>query len=130
MKIHASGGLIYNSNKQILLLESAKLPDTWVLPGGKLEIGENCINAFHREVLEETSLMLEYVEKIGERDYIAPSGNKYYFYDFQAKSRQKMSIKINKESKSYIWIKPKNIFKFNISNSLNNFIQTYHDLFI
>ncbi len=53
-------GIIKNSNGEILILKrhpkSRTDPDTWELPGGKMEAGEFFDDALVREIKEETNL--------------------------------------------------------------------------
>lgn len=53
-------GIIKNSNGEILILKrhpkSRTDPDTWELPGGKIEAGEFFDDALVREIKEETNL--------------------------------------------------------------------------
>src|SRR4030042_6136137 len=39
-------------------------PDTWELPGGKLEKGEDLLKSIEREVLEETSLKVRAIRPV------------------------------------------------------------------
>lgn len=52
------GGLLFNRQKQVLLIKRAKPPaqGLWSVPGGKLEAGESLVECCRREVKEETGL--------------------------------------------------------------------------
>lgn len=51
--VEAGGGLVYNSNKEILFIRRNK---KWDLPKGKIEKGETYQQAAIREVMEETGI--------------------------------------------------------------------------
>ena len=49
----------------------------YVVPGGKVEVGESCIAAVHREIKEETNLNIDVVKKLG-----TARNNKYKLHWF------------------------------------------------
>lgn len=51
------GGLIRNSENHVLLIRHHKRG--WEIPQGRVEEGENLIDALHREVLEEAGVEIE-----------------------------------------------------------------------
>ena len=57
----AVGGIIFNHQKQILLIQRNQPPAMgfWSIPGGKLEAGESLKEACQREIKEETGLDTE-----------------------------------------------------------------------
>jgi 8-oxo-dGTP diphosphatase len=56
MHIVAVSGLIRNASGRVLMVESPKRG--WEIPGGQVEEGESLIDAFVREVLEETGITI------------------------------------------------------------------------
>lgn len=52
-----TAGLIVIENNKLLLAYS-KNKKAWYLPGGKIDIGENSLNALQREIQEELNLIL------------------------------------------------------------------------
>jgi len=77
------GALILRRGR-ILMAQRGKEPlkGWWSLPGGALEIGESLDQAVRREVLEETSLIVEPVRvfEIFERIMRDPAGAPEYHY--------------------------------------------------
>lgn len=126
-KVLASGGLVYNSAGQFLILQTTKGKDSgkWVLPGGKLEKNENPNDAFKREVFEETGLNVKGVKLLGSRDYAAVSGNLYYFYDYTSDALDELNVQINNESSSYVWISKKQVNDYVFTDSIKNFLGKY-----
>ncbi len=62
--------VIQNKNNDYLLVYNKKYQH-WQFPGGKLEQGENAEEEAKREVFEETNLVVEDLEKIGEENFYA-----------------------------------------------------------
>ncbi len=57
--------LITNSKGEVLLVRTNKRPDTWEIPGGKLEPGETLLAGATREVKEETGLDIKIIGVAG-----------------------------------------------------------------
>ena len=64
MHIVAAGGLVTNSQGQILLLKSPRYGD-WEFPGGQVEEGETIPHALEREVFEETGIVVRVKSLVG-----------------------------------------------------------------
>ncbi|NND09302.1 MAG: NUDIX domain-containing protein [Saprospiraceae bacterium] len=84
-KIKAAGGVIYNRQRQILMIDRLQ---RWDLPKGKLEKGEKKRDAALREVLEETGLQCSIIRKVGTsfHTYRTRKGRilkKTYWYEMQ-----------------------------------------------
>ncbi len=63
--IECSCVIIQSKNKQYLLVYNKKYGN-WAFPGGKLEVNETPLEAAKREVFEETNLIVEELEQVGE----------------------------------------------------------------
>jgi 8-oxo-dGTP pyrophosphatase MutT (NUDIX family) len=59
---------IQNKDDEYLLVYNKKFGG-WQFPGGKIELGETPELAAKREVFEETNLVVENLEKIGEESF-------------------------------------------------------------
>ena len=64
MHIVAVGGLVTNSQGQVLLIKSPRYGD-WEFPGGQVEEGETIPHALEREVLEETGIIVQVKSLVG-----------------------------------------------------------------
>ncbi len=60
-----SGAAISDQNGAILLQKRKADQNIWGIPGGALEYGESAIEALHREVMEETGLIIKINYLIG-----------------------------------------------------------------
>ena len=65
-KIYSAGGIVVK-NKSILMLR--KKNGDWVLPKGRIEIGETKIEAAIREVEEETGIFAKVIKEVGNINY-------------------------------------------------------------
>ena len=54
----------------VLMIRTHKWSDRWGIPGGKIERGESATEALHREVLEETALVIDDVRFVIVQDCI------------------------------------------------------------
>ena len=64
MHIVAAGGLVTNSQGQVLLIKSPRYGD-WEFPGGQVEESETILQALEREVLEETGVVVRVKSLVG-----------------------------------------------------------------
>lgn len=55
--IVAAAGIVLNENGEVLLVNTYQ--DSWVLPGGEVEVGENLVDAVKREIFEESGIEVE-----------------------------------------------------------------------
>ena len=61
--------VVMQNEKGELLVIFQKKWNCWVFPGGKIEKGETPEEAAKREVSEETNLIIEDLEVVGEQDF-------------------------------------------------------------
>jgi 8-oxo-dGTP pyrophosphatase MutT (NUDIX family) len=94
---------IEDYNNIMLLLRSGEdsfHPNTWCLPGGGVDFGENIFEAARREIKEETNLK---IFDIQFKELISlPEVNIYYFEAYINKNSQNIVLD-NKEHKNYIF---------------------------
>lgn len=70
--IKVVGAIIENSNLEILCaLRSPKMsmPNLWEFPGGKIEKGESIRQAIEREIREELSCKVKYIEDFNDNTH-------------------------------------------------------------
>lgn len=70
----SAGGVVFNSEGKVLLINNAALRDPkksyWGFPKGHINTGEKSEQAAVREVEEETGIKAEIVKKLGDSSYI------------------------------------------------------------
>ena len=70
--IKVVGAIIENSNSEILCAlrsPNMSMPNLWEFPGGKIEKGENNGQAIEREIREELSCKVEYIEDFNDNTH-------------------------------------------------------------
>lgn len=104
-----ASGVFIESNKRLLYLKraSSKLlsPNTWCIPGGKIEPGETPHDAAIREVFEEAGLKISHPIYLGHL-YIRASMD-YVFHIFRYSFELNCpSLTLNEESSEALWLHP------------------------
>jgi 8-oxo-dGTP diphosphatase len=88
-------------------------PNTWRIPGGGIEEGESPEDAVKREVMEETGLRVDYVEKVGFYEDDEPDKNgemtRYIFNVFKVEVSGKELV--SEEFPELRWIDKSELLK-------------------
>ena len=102
------GVFIFNSNGELLLLQSHKWPGRSVVPGGHVELGETLEQTVLREAKEETGLDVYDLEFICFQECIYDPAfwkpRHFIFFDYAAKT-DSLDVQLNDEAESYRWVK-------------------------
>lgn len=105
----AVGPIIYNDKNEVFLIKNPKNNDTWTIPGGHVEWGEEMAEALVREVKEETALEIDQIEFINATDGIKPKNflktKHFIFLNFFAHYAGGEPI-LSNEMSEYIWVDP------------------------
>ncbi|MCB1112610.1 MAG: NUDIX domain-containing protein [Chlamydiales bacterium] len=132
--IVTAGGLIVASDGTILLVKSEKWHGRWTVPGGKVELGESCEEAFVREVKEETGLDVENVRFAHYKDCIFTKEfhekKHFVMIDFIAdltKDQQKDDVKLNEEGEEYQWTTVDEARKLPLNRELFSLLDHYEN---
>ncbi|GAA2792452.1 NUDIX hydrolase [Saccharopolyspora taberi] len=100
-------GAVVDHKGEILLLR--RLPGefrggAWELPSGKVEPGEDLLTALHREVAEETGLVIDEITGyLGAFDYTARNGGHYRQHTWSVVPRDADNIELS-EHDAYRWV--------------------------
>ena len=73
--------VIVDDEDRVLLTRRNVAPfkDMWVMPGGKIDLGEPIFQALHREVKEEVGLEVEIGDLIDVFEHLTPGDDNYHF---------------------------------------------------
>ncbi|HJV66394.1 MAG TPA: NUDIX domain-containing protein [Geomonas sp.] len=73
--------VIVDSEDQVLLTQRSVPPfqGEWVMPGGKIDLGEPIVKALKREVWEEVGLEIEVNDLIDVFEHVTPGEDNYHF---------------------------------------------------
>lgn len=101
---------------------------TWGVPAGKIDIGENTLEAITRELHEETGIQLSppqlfYFEKV----CIKFPKYDFFYHIFHASLDQRPEVVIsNKEHKDFRWASPKNALDMPLIEALDDCINLFY----
>lgn len=124
-------GAILVKEEKILLLERPKddfMGGIFELPSGNLEKGEHLSEGLIREIKEETGLDIKTIIRyINSFDYLSGSGKKVRQFNFLVELENYEPV-ILTEHDSFVWVKPENANKFNITEKVKEVINTFQGL--
>ncbi len=105
-----TGGLIFNPKGEIFLMKAHKWGNKYVIPGGHVELGEKIVDAFKREIREETGLRVQDIRFIYVLEFIfgkGIKGKKHFICFVHACKTKDRKVKLDNEGINYIWATPK-----------------------
>jgi 8-oxo-dGTP diphosphatase len=73
--------VILNEDNEVLLTRRKVPPfqGEWVMPGGKIDLGEPIVKALQREVREEVGLRVEVEDLVDVFEHVTPGNDNYHF---------------------------------------------------
>ncbi|GAM08689.1 8-oxo-dGDP phosphatase NUDT18 [Geobacter sp. OR-1] len=73
--------VILNGDNEVLLTRRNIQPfhGEWVMPGGKIDLGEPIVAALEREVMEEVGLRIEVEDLLDVFEHVTPGEDNYHF---------------------------------------------------
>jgi len=105
MEYSVAVGIVIRQNRVLLVQRTLKEGLlNWQFPAGKLESGENPINAVEREVYEETGVVCKAEEVIGSRNH--PLNDIHIYYVICHYVRGKETVRNTREVKLVKWVNP------------------------
>lgn len=123
--------IIQNEEGKILTIfrtETApSRPNTWDLPGGEVDFGENPQDGIKREILEETGLEVEDIRPFDIEVHLFPEEGVYWLtiaYKCRAVSSK---IKLSYEHNDYKWVTPGEFLELESSPRFKNFIKSFSE---
>jgi ADP-ribose pyrophosphatase YjhB (NUDIX family) len=86
-----------------LMRNDSKHPDSWGLPGGRIEAGETLIQTITRECEEELGGMPEYIRLVPIEKFTTPD-QVFSYHTFFCSVATEFIPKLNNEHTGYSWI--------------------------
>ena len=131
MRIRVTVSALIRYNEFFLLCQQKKdrgiYLDTFHIPGGGVEDGEDCLQALKREVLEECGIEIKNIHRFGFSDRIINVQGEevhYIFLRYIAESCS-MIVSPGDDVEKVFWVKKENIFNYNHNQVTLEFL---HDL--
>ena len=125
-----AGKAIIRKKGKILILQRAQKsshdPGQWELPGGKIDYGEDLINALKREVMEETGIVIRTGRPFKTWHFIKEPfwvTGITYVCDYVSGS-----ISLSSEHDAHAWIQPEEYKDYTWSTSMEEQISSYLEL--
>ena len=120
-------------NREILLLhrqDHKPEGNTWGVPAGKVESGEDLLETMVREIKEETGLtfpssQLSYFGKV----YVKYPGYDFVYHIYHTRLDNKQTVEINhNEHKDFSWISPQNALNMPLIQDLDECIRLFYKI--
>mgnify|MGYP001029781968 CR=1 FL=1 len=123
---------IENKGEFLLLRRQDEKPEgnTWGMPAGKIEQGENLLEAVIREIKEETSLVIEKPKlKYFKELFVRYPNYDFVYHIFSTNFNKRPKVIINdKEHKKYYWFKPEEALLIEGIEDLDKCIEIFYSL--
>jgi ADP-ribose pyrophosphatase YjhB (NUDIX family) len=113
------GALIHRDDGRLLLIRTHKWNNKWGIPGGKIKRGEPALNALHREILEETSLLIDpprfimVQDCIDSPEFMRPAH--FLLLNYLARARTH-EVVLNDEAEEFAWLTPSEALQLDINH--------------
>ncbi len=122
------GALIINAEGQLFLMQSHKWRDSWVVPGGHIELGERMEEALRREVKEETGLDIHDLQFLLYQEFVYDEAfwkrRHFIFFDYACKTDM-TEVRLNDEAQTYQWVRPEKAFELPMDVYTRRAIEKY-----
>ena len=93
-----------STNRYLYLMrDDRKHPESWGLPGGKVEANETLLNALERECQEEIGSMPEYLKLVPLEKFTSPDGG-FVYNTFFCSVADEFQPTLNNEHVGWAWI--------------------------
>jgi 8-oxo-dGTP pyrophosphatase MutT (NUDIX family) len=106
-KAYVSACYLFCEGKILLLKRAAHKPqgETWGVPAGKIEAGEDPKEAAIREAFEEVSVRLTHLNSLGQLFVVHPDLH-FVFHLFHQNFDAFPSISLSDEHTEFVWVTP------------------------
>ena len=117
----ATGVFIFNEKGELLLVKSYKWGNHWVVPGGRVEVGEKIEETVRREIKEEVNLrisrikLIQILEEIFPKEFFKKVHFVFFNYICRADKPEKLKLD-GRELQEFCWVKPKEALSLNLNS--------------
>ncbi len=106
--VTVGAAIFHPRTHDVLMVRTHKWSGRWGIPGGKVHLGEPCVDALHRELKEETNLEISEVEFVLVQDCI---GSKEFYRDahfvllnYRCRALEPLDVILNEEAQEFRWV--------------------------
>jgi 8-oxo-dGTP diphosphatase len=121
MNVSTKVFILNQKNEILVLFRTEKVrarPNTWDIPGGKLEEGEDLEDGLSREVKEETGLDIGQFTILGATSAYNVKGEFWVQIGYTSNYKDDSSILLSEEHSEYRWITKDDFFELESSERL------------
>lgn len=123
--------IVFNSVRKFLALKRSSTapnrPNTWDLPGGELDFGEQAKEGILREIREETGLEAANLKLSDVESHISHGGSFWVTICYTAETGPDR-VKLSFEHNEYKWVTKEEFLKFESSPRLMRFVGNLVDI--
>lgn len=114
------GAIVFDEHGRLLLIRRAHAPaeGLWSIPGGRVEPGEDAIEATVREVREETGLEVRVMREVGTVVRELPQGDRYVIRDFLAECVAAAAPRAGDDASDAAFVDPADLGRYALSPGL------------
>ena len=118
--------IIFNEEGKFLTMYRTETapsrPNTWDLPGGDLDFGEDAFEGAVREAKEETGLDISELEVFDVESHINKDGDFWITIAFKAKAASQ-DVTLSFEHSDFKWLTPEEFLKLESADKLRRFVK-------
>lgn len=100
-------------------------PNTWCLPGGKLEPDETPEEGAIRELFEETGIRIDTPPQDLGPLYFSRPGTNFPFHVFRVTLAHEPKVTLSQEHLDYIWVTPQETARLNLISGGRQVVKKY-----
>lgn len=125
----AQKAIVLNSENKILALHRTETaparPNTWDLPGGDLDYGEDPWEAIKREIKEESGLAVEGLKLLDVEAHVVANEDRYWITLAYVCKAASDKVILSYEHDDFKWVTPSEFLELESAPKLIRFVKTY-----